>query len=52
MEKEKKGCLSCKAKGKKQFGWLMIFGLYIFATSTYGNVILIDKLITYLKTLF
>ena len=52
METEKKGCLSCKQKGKKQFGWMMIFGGYVFVTSIYGNVILFEKLITYLKGLF
>jgi hypothetical protein len=52
MEKEKKGCSSCKQNGKEKFGWMMVLGTYLFITSIYGNVILIDKLITYLKTLF
>lgn len=52
MEKEKKGCTSCKQGGKEKLGWMMVLGTYLFITSIYGNVILIDKLITYLKTLF
>lgn len=53
MEQEKKkGCKSCKDKGNFRFGMMAVLGGYIFLTSIYGNIILIEKLITYLKSVF
>ena len=53
MEQENKpGCKSCKEKGQTKFNWLIVFSAYITITSIYGNVILINKLIDYLKVLF
>jgi hypothetical protein len=49
---KKEGCKSCKEKGQMRFGIMAVFSTYVFLTSIYGNVVLIEKLITYLKTLF
>lgn len=48
----KENCKSCKKSGKTKFGLMVGFSSYIFITSIYGNVILIEKLINYLKVLF
>ena len=51
-QKDKKNCESCKKKGNTKFNLMLVFSSYIFITSIYGNVILIEKLINYLKVLF
>lgn len=46
------GCETCKEKGKSRINWMIVFSAYITITSIYGNIILINKLIDYLKILF
>ncbi len=53
MEQENKpGCKTCKEKGNSRINWMIAFSAYVTITSIYGNIILINKLIDYLKGLF
>ena len=53
MEQQNKpGCKSCKDKGKSRINWMIALSAYITITSIYGNIIIFNKLIDYLKVLF
>lgn len=41
------GCTKCKGKqaGRTKFTWMYIMSLYVFVTSIYGNIKLINEII-------
>jgi hypothetical protein len=43
---EKEGCTKCKNKGLSKTHWMMLtFSFYVLATSIYGSIVLIKKIL-------
>jgi len=51
-QENESGCKSCKDKGKSRINWMIALSAYVTITSIYGNIIIFNKLINYLKDLF
>jgi hypothetical protein len=52
MESSKKTCNKCNKSPVKFQNPLILFAIYVFLTSIYGNYILFKKILAFLETIF
>jgi hypothetical protein len=45
-------CQDCKKQGRIKFNWMLIIGIELLATTIYGHVVLIQKLLGWLSQTF
>lgn len=49
---KQKGCNTCKQRANIKFAWISILSVYVLGTSIYGSIILIDKVVEVISSLF
>lgn len=49
---KQKGCKTCKQRANIKFTWISILSVYVLGTSIYGSVIIFDKVVEFISSLF